>query len=110
MQQTKLPNLISILILTLITALMWVGFSIFSVFTQPPTVTVPSEVLASLKPNLDTDTIGKVESSLSFNESEIPNVAFTGSPVPTAAPTLLPTPTESPIASASGAPTVSPTP
>jgi hypothetical protein len=110
MQKTKLPSLVTILILTLITALMWIGFNVYRAFTQKPVPSVPSEISQPLTPTLDQDTINKIQSSLFFDQSQIPQLTITGSPLP--APVSLPSPSlrPQPSASPSATPTITPSP
>jgi len=117
MQKTKLPNLITILVITLITIVMWIGFSIYRAITTPPEPSVSQTVSATLDPTLDTGTVSKIESNLFFSGSQIPQTTFSASPSPaaSAAPKLIPITT--PIATLSATPatpsaqpTVFPTP
>ncbi len=116
MKKTKLPGLITILILTMATTVMWVGFSVYRAFTRVPEDKVPEEISATISPILDTDAIDIVESSVYFDESQIPPLTLnsqpTGTtPVSTFAPRESPTasPTETPSAP-EVAPTASPAP
>lgn len=112
MQKSKLPSLISILILTLVTVAMWVGFSIYRAFVQSPTPVVPAAISAALTPSLDTSTIGNVEGRLFLNDSQIPevNVSATSTPAPAASPINIPTasPSATPVATSSATPTATP--
>lgn len=114
MQKSKLPSLITTLILTLITALMWIGFTIYRAITTAPEPSVPTAVSATFTPILDTDTLNKIKSGLFFEGSQIPPLSFSASPTPTVPlipkPTPLPlsTPVGSPSASPSGTPTATP--
>lgn len=117
MRKTKLPNIVTILILTMVTTVMWVGFSIYHAFTQAPPAAVPTDIGAALNPSLDTSTIAKVESALYFDPSQIPAISLstpTSSPIPlrTAQPgfTASPSATLLPSASPSASPVASPTP
>lgn len=114
MKKNKLPNIISILVLTLVTVLMWVGFSIYRAFTLKPASVVQNNILASLSPSLDANTINKVESSLYFTGSQIPEVGSQVSPSPTPLTTIstpLPaTVSATPIATISATPVITPSP
>lgn len=116
MQKTKLPNIVSILILTMITTVMWVGFSIYRAFNQAPPPSVPADISASLTPSFDTNTVNKVESALFFSESQVPVITAipsgSASPAPTTRPTLTPlgTPTASPSGTPTSTPIATPTP
>lgn len=110
MKKTKLPGVITLLILTLITTVMWVGLNIYRAFSKLPEPEVPKEIIATMNPTLDTDTINRIESSLFFDENQVPPLTG-GAPAATKAPTTLPlAPTASPTAVESPLPTASPTP
>jgi len=112
MQKTKLPNLITLLVLTLVTVLMWIGFTIFRAITTAPEPSVPQDVSQTLSPALDTVTLNKVKSGLFFSTSQIPQVTFSASPTPVVSQAPRPTPQVTPIASPSASPieTLVPTP
>jgi len=67
----KTPAIITILILTLITVLFWVGFGVFRVFTTGPKIEVPPEVLNPLTPTLDNNALEAIEQSIYFGENEL---------------------------------------
>jgi len=110
MQKSKLPSLITILILTLITALMWIGFTIYRAFTTTPEPSVAKEISQPLTPTLDTVTLNKVESALFFSGSQIPQVTFSASASASPAVIPKPTPVATPIASPSSSPVETSTP
>jgi hypothetical protein len=72
MKKTKLPNLVSILILTLITAVMWISLNIYSAITSTPSPVVQAEVSEPLNPVLDIEVISQIESRLYLDDSQIP--------------------------------------
>jgi hypothetical protein len=107
MQKNKLPNIVSILILTLITVIMWVSFSVYRAVTDKPAPTITKTISEPLSPRLDTDTINKIESSVFLDSSQIPQgivAAQTMIPIVTI-PTPMPTPI---VASASATPVAIP--
>lgn len=108
MKKNKLPNPISILVLTLITALVWVSLNIYRALTASPPPAVPQNVSQTLTPTLNQDTINKIESSTFLNDSQIPLVVTAQTAAGTPAPTILPspatTPAETPVASPSATP------
>lgn len=111
MKKNKLPNVISVLILTLITIIMWISFNVYWAVTGKPTPSVTQAISDPIDPTLDTDTINKIESSLYFDSSQIPQNVVTQTIVSaTTIPTIAPGPTAAPIASASASPTGTPTP
>jgi hypothetical protein len=107
MNKTKVPSIIPILILTLVTVVMWVSLDIYRAIKHPVAFTVPAAVSQPLTPTLDQDAINQVESHTFLNDSQIPDIIVNPSPTPagksTPRPTIAPTtaPTELPE-SASG--------
>ena len=107
MEKTKLPSLVTILILTLVTVVMWVGFSVYRAFGLRPAPSVPQSISATLNPTLDSVTINQIESRLNLAGSQIPEVSISSaSATPTAKPVITPTasPSASPTATASATP------
>ncbi len=105
MNKSKVPSFVSLIILTAITSVFWVIFGVYRIFTTKPSPKVSDEILETVNPELDRETIGKIRNRIFFEESQIPQTQITQTPIP--APTELPTPT--PTASPSGTPTASPT-
>lgn len=75
--KTKLPNFVTILILTLVTTLAWISFTIYRAVTIKPDPVVPAEISKPLTPTLDQDTINGLKTKLYFNDNEIPEIAPT---------------------------------
>ena len=106
MKKEKLPNIITILVLTIITIILWIALNIYRSFTVKPVPSVPNEILAPLTPSLDTDTIKQIEAGIYLDSSQIPgNVAGSPSPIATSKPLVL---TASPSASPSANPVATP--
>lgn len=109
MKKEKLPKIILILILTLLTSIVWVSLNVYRSFTVKPSPSVPEEISKPLTPSLDQNTMKKVESRIFFEDSQIPDlissqtqVTPTPSPIPESTPasqsatTPVPTPTSTP--------------
>jgi hypothetical protein len=117
MKKNKLPGLVTILILTLVTAIVWISMGIYRSFTTKPEPVVPEAVSKPITPTLDLITMKNVVAALFLTPSEIPDVITSGSPLPTTIPVAstvpisTPTPTSSatPEATASASPTATPT-
>lgn len=106
MKKNKLPSLISVLILTLLTSVMWISFSVYRSLTTKPAPAVLPEISEPLTPTLDSDTMNQIESRIFLNDSEIPeNIIITAAtPVPTIAPVIpSPTPVATPEAATQSA-------
>jgi hypothetical protein len=109
MKKIKAPNLVTLAILTTITVLFWVFFSVFRVFANKPSVSVPPEVLEPITPTLDSETLGKIGQGVYLMEEDIPQntvVLPTNSPEPTVLPT--PTLSPSPTATSTASPEATP--
>lgn len=111
MQKTKLPSLVSILILTVLTVVMWISLNIYRALTTSPAPVVTPVVSEPINPTLDIATIAKIQSSLLLDRSQIPQTILTTAPVTTTIPTAIPTiePETTPEASASAEPSPTPT-
>lgn len=109
MKKNKLPSFITVLILTLITVVMWVSFSVFRALSSKPVASVPEEVSKPLNPTLDSDTIGKIRSRIFLDDSQIPENIITA-PTPGPTPTPVATPRASPSPTASPEESATPTP
>jgi len=111
MKIPKPPNLVTIVILTTITIIFWVFFSVYRAFTQEPTPTVPPEIIEPFSPDLDQDTLNKIQSRTFFSEGQLPTITIL-TPTPTEVPSeeleTTPTPTASPTATLSPTPTATP--
>lgn len=95
MKKNKLPSLVVVLILTLITAVMWISLNIYRSLTSKPAPAVPPEISEPLTPTLDTQTLNQINSRLYLNESQIPEIApvVQSTATPTSTPQTLPTAT-----------------
>lgn len=109
MKKAKLPSIVSILILTLLTSVVWVSLSIYRTLTTKPAPAVPENVSKALTPTLDVNTIKNIESGIFLAPNQIPENVVTGSTAPTATPLVIATPTPQPTATGSAGPTNQPT-
>ncbi len=109
-KNSRLPNLVSILILTVLTALMWISFSVYRAITTKPAPVVPPVVSQPLTPTLDTATMSKVQSSIFLDNSQIPQTVanFTSTAIPAATALPKASPTPSPVATSAATPIPTP--
>lgn len=70
-QKRDLPKLVVFAIITLITALSWVGFEIYRTLTDAPDPVVPPEVILDLDPTLDQVTLEGLVNKIYLEENEI---------------------------------------
>lgn len=96
MKKGKLPSVVTVLILTLITAVMWVSLNVYRSLTEKPPPAIPPEISEPLDPSLDIQTLNQIQSRLFLEESEIPIVAATPETSPTPS-TLTPNPSPTPL-------------
>jgi hypothetical protein len=92
MKKTKLPNIVAVLILTLITVVMWVSFSIYRAVVSAPSAVVPAAVSQPLTPTLDSEAMTLLESRVFIDESQIPDSVVSQSAAATPAPVATPIP------------------
>ncbi|EKD57424.1 MAG: hypothetical protein ACD_57C00307G0002, partial [uncultured bacterium] len=78
MKKNSLPKPITILILTLLTALVWVGLNIYRSIAIKPAAPVSEDILKPLNPTLDTETIQKIEAAIFIQDSEVPPISVGG--------------------------------
>jgi hypothetical protein len=106
MKKTKLPSLIPILILTLITIIMWVSLDVFRTLKKIPESVVPKEISQPLTPTLDETSINRIESQTFLNDSQIPDNVVSSSPTPVGS--ITPKATIAPEATATPSATIQP--
>jgi hypothetical protein len=109
MKKNKLPSLVAIIILTLLTSIVWVSLSIYRAFTAKPDVVVPDEISKPITATLDQTTIQKIESGIYFNSSQVPDDVVTVSVSPLPAPIPIAIPAASPSAAPAASPSAAPT-
>lgn len=83
MRKNRLPKPITILILTLLTAVLWVGLNIYRTFTVKPVPPIPENISNPLNPTLNTEVIQQIESAIYIPESEIPQIGIDIQATPT---------------------------
>lgn len=108
MKKKALPKPITLLILTLLTAALWVGLSVYRTLAVKPASPVPENIVKALDPKLNTQVIQKIESAIYIPDSEIPPLNIEGGQGFSAIAT--PVPTVSPEVSPEASPAASPTP
>jgi len=112
MKKDKLPSIIILLILSLITALFWVVFSVYRAFTKPVAIDIPTEVLEPLNPTLDANALSSLDKRLYVEEGEIQTAQAVATeetePSPTLSPSPLPEESASPSPTAEASPTTTP--
>lgn len=64
MKKNKLPSLIVLMILTVLTVAFWILFTVYRSYTLGASVTVSDEITKPLTPKLDTETIELIKNRL----------------------------------------------
>lgn len=95
MFRQKAPRLVTIAILTTITIVCWVFFSLYQILTKKQNVEVPAELLEPIDPTLDSTTLNSIQSRLFFEEGQVEALPA-NKPVNTSDQTFIPVPTEQP--------------
>lgn len=71
MYKPKPPNSVTVIVITTVTIIFWVFFSVYRVLTSQPEPDVPPEILAPLNPNLNQDALQRIENGIYFDEEEL---------------------------------------
>lgn len=83
MKKSKIPSLVTVVILTTITMVFWLLFSIYRVFTKTPQLNIAPQIIEPLDPLLDKNTLDKLQGTTYFEESQIPQTtSLTPTPTP----------------------------
>jgi hypothetical protein len=106
MKKEKLPNIVTILIFTLVTLVLWLFFSIYRAVTKLQPASVPEEVLTPLNPSLDSTVLREIEKRGYIDESQMPQQAII-TPSETSAPQT-PSPTPENLIETTATPSASP--
>lgn len=75
--KNKLPSFVTILILTLITTLAWISFSVYRAISVKPAPVVPKEISEPLNPTLDSKTIDLLKLKLHFEDGQVTEISPT---------------------------------
>jgi hypothetical protein len=72
----KPPNIIPVLVLTLLTAVTWISFSVYRALTSKPEAVVSGEIAQPFEATLDKAVIEKVKGRTFLDEGQIPTTTF----------------------------------
>lgn len=87
MKKNKLPNIVTMAILTLITIVSWIVLSVLRVFTAEPAPPVPAAILSPIDATLDTNSLDMLENRIFFERGkDITNLIPEESPLPEETP------------------------
>lgn len=91
MKKQKLPTIVVIAILTLITTLLWAFFDITRAFLKKPDIKVEASTIVPIDPSLDLETLNLLQSATFFEEGQVAEIVIP-SASPTAEPIIEPSP------------------
>ena len=91
MKKLKAPRLVTIAVITTMTIIFWIFFTVYRIFTSTPPAHVPEELMAPITPVLKIEALENIENRIFFEEENIPDI-FEAEATPI--PTPLETPTE----------------
>ena len=82
MKKEKTPKIVSLAILTLITSVLSIFFSLYRLFTEKSDIKVSAEIIEPLSPNLNEKVISEIENRVFIEQNQIPDNIITKEPVP----------------------------
>jgi hypothetical protein len=95
MTSSRRPFFINLAILTLITAVIWIIYSVYVALAKPVEIAVPPEALENFEAQLDAEALSKLQQSIHLTERELEeSVSVVVAPEPE--PEETPAPTEEP--------------
>jgi hypothetical protein len=109
MKRPKPPNLVTMAILTTLTIIFWVFFTVYRAFTTQPAPELAPEILEPLSPNLDKNALDTIQTRIFFEEGQLPEIPIL-TPTPSPSPPVELTETPTPTPTATEGATLSPTP
>lgn len=74
MKKEKTPFIVSLAILTLVTSIVWIFFSLYRVFAKKSDIKVPDTILDSFSPDLDEKIISEIENKVFIDQNQIPDI------------------------------------
>ena len=105
------PGIITIAILTIITAVFWTFFSVLRIFmTKEKDTAVPEPILAPLNPQLNTSALESLKSRRFIEEGQIPEIIYSEitEEAPPETEVIEEVPTEEPVDTGEESPSPSP--
>lgn len=97
MPKKQKPFIVKIVILSAVTAVVWVGASIYKAFSKREEPNVPTQIMQPLTPTLDKKVLDELENRVFLEESQIPETRIdVGAVTPTIQPTETTVPEETP--------------
>lgn len=66
----KLPNIIVITILTAITSIIWIAYSVYDAYIKGPEVKIEAEILENINPILDSEVLANLSEKVYFERGQ----------------------------------------
>lgn len=109
MKKPKAPRLVTMAIITTMTIIFWIFFTVYRIFTSTPPAHVPEELMAPITPALKIEVLENIENRLFIEEGDIPDI-FETEITPTPSPVETPTEVTPPATESAEISEQSPTP
>lgn len=93
MKKLRPPRIVTILIITTVTVVLWVFFTVYRILTSEDPVVIEPQLLEKLNPTLDTETLNSLQDKEFFDQDSIVVAQFSPTPTPEVSS---PTPTPEP--------------
>lgn len=79
MNKPKPPNLVTVVIITTITVVFWVFFTVYRVLVSEPDTVIPASLMQPVNPTLDIETLSSIRNKKYFTETDDLNPIFSES-------------------------------
>lgn len=66
----KQPKFVTLTVLTTVTIVSWVFYSLYGVLVKAPEITAPRELMVPFEVTLDNETLSRLESRIYFTENQ----------------------------------------
>ena len=73
MKKPPAPRLVTVAIFTTITVIFWIFYGVYEVLTKEQDIKVPPELLETIEPNLDTNSLETIEKRDYFEGDQSPS-------------------------------------
>lgn len=72
----KVPSIVTLLVLTLVTVVSWITFDVYRAIVKAPVVKIDAQTLKELNPSLDTDSIQTIVSRQEDRQASFVSLPF----------------------------------
>ena len=71
MKKTKVPSVVVVMVLTVITISFWIVFSVVRIFQKEASPSIPPEILNPLNPSYDKTAVDKIQERIYFDKEQV---------------------------------------